>query len=142
MEALIGQVSKEKKGKVVDSRCRDLTSAFACEKGRAEPGSVPLCSFHEVGCWLPDRVQRRRLTEQELNNYETGNLIPAGVHTLDDVKKYGIEKGVCPYFTIRRMVRLDLPANVDGVDALPRRDHLLIPLSARPEGRGERIGRA
>lgn len=42
------EVSKEKKGKVVDSRCRDLTSAFACEKGRAEPGSVPLCSFHEV----------------------------------------------------------------------------------------------
>lgn len=43
------QVSKEKKGKVVDSRCRDLTSAFTCEKGRADPGSVPLCSFHEVG---------------------------------------------------------------------------------------------
>jgi DNA excision repair protein ERCC-2 len=42
-------VSKEKKGKVVDARCRDLTSAFACEKGRAEPGSVELCSFHEVG---------------------------------------------------------------------------------------------
>ncbi|KAL7419708.1 TFIIH/NER complex ATP-dependent 5'-3' DNA helicase subunit [Cryptotrichosporon argae] len=81
------EVSKEKKGKVIDSRCRDLTSAFACEKGRAEPGSVPLCSFHE-----------------ELNNYETGNLIPAGIHTLDDVKKYGQEKGVCPYFTIRRML--------------------------------------
>lgn len=47
------QVSKEKKGKLVDSRCRDLTSAFACEKGRQDPGSVPLCSFHEVsfpGC--------------------------------------------------------------------------------------------
>jgi DNA excision repair protein ERCC-2 len=41
-------VSKEKKGKIVDSRCRDLTSAFACEQGRANPGSVPLCSFHEV----------------------------------------------------------------------------------------------
>jgi DNA excision repair protein ERCC-2 len=41
---------------------------------------------------------------QELNNYETGNLIPPGVYTLDDVKKYGQEKGVCPYFTIRRMV--------------------------------------
>jgi DNA excision repair protein ERCC-2 len=46
------QVSKEKKGKVVDSRCRDLTSAFACEKGRADPGSVPLCSFHEVSLLL------------------------------------------------------------------------------------------
>lgn len=46
---------------------------------------------------------------QELNNYEAGNLIPAGVYTLDDVKKYGQEKGVCPYFTIRRMVsELDL----------------------------------
>lgn len=41
---------------------------------------------------------------QELNNYETGNLIPPGVYTLDDVKKYGQEKGMCPYFTIRRMV--------------------------------------
>ncbi|WVN90469.1 uncharacterized protein L203_105705 [Cryptococcus depauperatus CBS 7841] len=71
------EVSKEKKGKVVDSRCRDLTSAFACEKGRAEPGSVPLCSFHE-----------------ELNNYEPGNLIPPGVYTFDDVKKYGQSKGL------------------------------------------------
>jgi DNA excision repair protein ERCC-2 len=44
--------------------------------------------------------------KQELNNYEPGNLIPAGVYTLDDVKKYGQEKGVCPYFTIRRMVSL------------------------------------
>ena len=43
---------------------------------------------------------------QELNNYEAGNLIPPGVYTLDDVKKYGQEKGVCPYFTIRRMVSI------------------------------------
>ncbi|BEI91217.1 uncharacterized protein CcaverHIS019_0400370 [Cutaneotrichosporon cavernicola] len=80
-------VNKQKKGKVVDSMCRDLTSSYACERGRADPGSVPLCSWHE-----------------ELNNYETGNLIPPGVWTLDDVKKYGQEKGVCPYFTIRRMM--------------------------------------
>jgi DNA excision repair protein ERCC-2 len=42
------EVSKEKKGKVVDARCRDLTSSAACEKGRADPGSVPLCDWHEV----------------------------------------------------------------------------------------------
>jgi DNA excision repair protein ERCC-2 len=41
-------VSKEKKGHVVDAKCRDLTSASACEKGRANPGSVPLCDWHEV----------------------------------------------------------------------------------------------
>ena len=53
------QISKEKKGKVIDSRCRDLTSAFACEKGRANPGSVPLCSFHEV---RERRTSQGRLT--------------------------------------------------------------------------------
>jgi len=42
------QVSKEKKGKVVDARCRDITNASACEKGRADPGSVDLCDWHEV----------------------------------------------------------------------------------------------
>lgn len=50
------QVSKEKKGKIVDARCRDLTSAFACEKGRADPGSVELCSFHEVSDLSEDAV--------------------------------------------------------------------------------------
>lgn len=42
------QVSTEKKGNVVDSKCRDLTCASACEKGRTNPGSVPLCDWHEV----------------------------------------------------------------------------------------------
>ena len=42
------QVSKEKKGVVVDARCRDLTNAAVCEKGRQNPGSVDLCDWHEV----------------------------------------------------------------------------------------------
>ena len=35
------------------------------------------------------------------------------MHTLDDVKRYGIEKGVCPYFVIRRMVGIPPLAAVD-----------------------------
>ena len=46
------EVSVEKKGNVVDSKCRDLTCASACEKGRANPGSVPLCDWHEVRSYL------------------------------------------------------------------------------------------
>ena len=42
------QVSKEKKGKVVDARCRDLTNSAVCTKGRENPGSVDLCDWHEV----------------------------------------------------------------------------------------------
>jgi Rad3-related DNA helicase len=104
------QVSKEKKGKIVDARCRDLTSAFACEKGRADPGSVELCSFHE-----------------ELNNYEAGNLLPTGIFTLEDVKRYGKEKGVCPYFTIRRMVCLVFSVGNQANDAaqLPHVDVII-----------------
>ncbi|EJD06064.1 DNA repair helicase [Fomitiporia mediterranea MF3/22] len=81
------EVSKERKGVVVDARCRDLTSAFTMERARNNPGSVPTCSFHD-----------------ELEAFEPGNLIPPGIHTLADVLQYGRDKGVCPYFTVRRMM--------------------------------------
>ena len=44
----VSQVSKEKKGVVVDARCRDLTNAAVVQKGREDPGSVDLCDWHEV----------------------------------------------------------------------------------------------
>lgn len=80
-------VSRERKGKVVDARCRDMTSSWACEKGRQDPGSVELCDFHE-----------------ELGKMEPGQLIPQGVWTLEEVKEYAREKQICPYFAIRRMM--------------------------------------
>jgi hypothetical protein len=49
---LLPKVSKEKKGKVVDARCRDLTNAGVVNKARADPGSVEVCNFHEVGTLL------------------------------------------------------------------------------------------
>lgn len=35
---------------------------------------------------------------------EPGHLIPQGVWTLEEVKDYAKDKGICPYFAIRRMV--------------------------------------
>ncbi|KAJ7285844.1 hypothetical protein C8J57DRAFT_1285976 [Mycena rebaudengoi] len=81
------EVAKEKKGKVVDARCRDLTNSATCEKGRADPGSVDLCDWHE-----------------NLGKMEPGSLVPPGIWTLADVLQYGRDKGVCPYFTVRRMM--------------------------------------
>lgn len=80
-------VGRERKGKTVDARCRDMTNAWVCERGRKEPGSVELCSFHE-----------------ELGKLEPGHLLPRGVWTLEDVKEYGKQKGICPYFAVRRMM--------------------------------------
>jgi DNA excision repair protein ERCC-2 len=79
------EVSKEKKGKVVDARCRDLTNSAAVNKARAEPGSVEVCSFHE-----------------NMNEVPYENLLPPGVWTLADVLQHGRDSGTCPYFTIRR----------------------------------------
>ncbi|KII88515.1 hypothetical protein PLICRDRAFT_176097 [Plicaturopsis crispa FD-325 SS-3] len=81
------EVSKEKKGKVVDARCRDLTNSVVEAKARDNPGSVDLCDWHE-----------------NLGKMEPGSLIPPGIHTLADVMQYGRDSGVCPYFTVRRMM--------------------------------------
>ncbi|KAG1756779.1 uncharacterized protein EDB91DRAFT_1241826 [Suillus paluster] len=80
-------VSKEKKGKVVDARCRDLTNSATCEKGRANPGSVELCDWHE-----------------NLGKGEPGSLISPGIWTLADVLQHGRDTKTCPYFTVRRMM--------------------------------------
>ena len=40
---------------------------------------------------------------QELGKLDPDNLIPRGVHTLDDIKAYGYAHKICPYFAIRRM---------------------------------------
>ncbi|KAI0302032.1 DNA repair helicase [Russula brevipes] len=71
------EVSKEKKGKVVDARCRDLT--------RAQPASVEVCAFHE-----------------NMNDISNDKLLAPGILTLADILQYGRDTSTCPYFTIRR----------------------------------------
>ncbi|TFK29934.1 transcription factor TFIIH complex subunit Rad15 [Coprinopsis marcescibilis] len=80
-------VAKEKKGTVVDARCRDLTNSMVSEKNRQNPGSVPVCDWHE-----------------NLGAMEPGTLIPSGIWTLEDVLEYGRQKVICPYFAVRRMM--------------------------------------
>ncbi|KAH9005150.1 DNA repair helicase [Lactarius hatsudake] len=79
------EVSKEKKGKVVDARCRDLTNPAVVNKARAEPGSVEVCSFHE-----------------NMNDIPNENILSPGIWTLADVLQHGRDTSTCPYFTIRR----------------------------------------
>ncbi|KAK9240259.1 hypothetical protein V1525DRAFT_395471 [Lipomyces kononenkoae] len=79
-------VKMEKKGTVVDERCRSLTSSFVMEKKRAGE-QVELCTYHE-----------------NLNELEPHNLIPEGVWTFDELLKYCESNKQCPYFTVRRMM--------------------------------------
>lgn len=43
-------------------------------------------------------------SNQELGKLEPGQLVPPGVWTIEEVKEYGRDKGICPYFAVRRMM--------------------------------------
>jgi DNA excision repair protein ERCC-2 len=89
-------VSKERKGTVVDEKCRRITNGQIkqkMERGehieqdmvRNPDGS--LCTYHE-----------------KLYDFEQHNLIPAGVYSFDSLINHCKEVGTCPYFTVRRMI--------------------------------------
>ncbi|KAJ2783976.1 TFIIH/NER complex ATP-dependent 5'-3' DNA helicase subunit [Coemansia javaensis] len=80
------RVNTERKGAVVDARCREMTASWVRSKA-ATTGGVELCDFFE-------RLQTR----------EASDLLPAGVYTLDDLTEYGRENGLCPYYLSRRVI--------------------------------------
>ena len=103
---LHSKVSKEKKGKVVDARCRDLTNTAAVNKARADPGSVEVCNFHEVRnfpfAW--HRFITQGCNWKNMNDISDERLLSSGIWTLADILQHGRDTGTCPYFTIRRSV--------------------------------------
>lgn len=90
-------ISKERKGAVVDEKCRRITNgqlkdkiargAISEQEQQSNPEANTLCSFHE-----------------DLYGMEQHELIPAGVYSFDALMSYCKEKGTCPYFTVRRMI--------------------------------------
>ncbi|KAK6199624.1 putative transcription initiation factor TFIIH subunit [Scheffersomyces amazonensis] len=87
-------ISKERKGIVVDEKCRRITNGQLKEK--ITKGTViedptsemnSLCTYHE-----------------KLNELEQHDLIPTGTYSFESLVKYCKEQGTCPYFTVRRMI--------------------------------------
>ncbi|ORX96056.1 DNA repair helicase [Basidiobolus meristosporus CBS 931.73] len=80
-------VSREKKGRVVDARCRNMTSSWVRERAKVHPENVELCNFYE-----------------QLEAADSKMLLAPGVYTLDDLKQYGKEYNFCPYYLSRRTI--------------------------------------
>lgn len=90
-------ISKERKGVVVDEKCRRITNGQLKQKiqlgqvteaeQQLHPESSLLCSFHE-----------------QLDPMDQHDLIPAGVYSFDQLIQYCKDAGTCPYFTVRRMI--------------------------------------
>ncbi|CAM0139211.1 unnamed protein product [Umbelopsis sp. WA50703] len=94
-------VSKERKNRGVDTKCRELTASWvraaagktATGEGEpptqqtAEQASIELCNFYE-----------------QLEATNSPNPIPNGVYTLDDLKEYCKRMSFCPYYLARRAI--------------------------------------
>ncbi|KAL0084671.1 hypothetical protein F4703DRAFT_1855431 [Phycomyces blakesleeanus] len=92
-------VSKEKKGKAVDAKCRNMTASWVRAKagklGKDQGPSnamevdtdVELCSFYE-----------------QLESTKVPKPIPNGVYTLEDLKEYCAKMNFCPYYLARRAI--------------------------------------
>ncbi|EMR11069.1 DNA repair helicase rad15 [Pneumocystis murina B123] len=83
---LHSSVKQEKKGTIVDARCRNLTASFVKER-RKKGENVNFCVYYE-----------------NLEFLESHDLIPYGVFTFSDLLKYGEVNKQCPYFTARRAI--------------------------------------
>lgn len=83
-------VSKERKGSVVDEKCRRLTNGVNKRKLEADPNAdVELCEYHE-----------------NLYNLEVEHYLPNGVFSFEKLIKYCEERKLCPYFIVRRMITM------------------------------------
>lgn len=76
-------VSKEREGKAVDSKCFQLTAGFVREQHQVDD-TVPICQFYE-GFDIEGRE----------------SMLPKGIYNLDDLKQFGRDRNWCPYFTAR-----------------------------------------
>ncbi|KAG0233590.1 DNA-dependent ATPase of the nucleotide excision repair factor 4 complex [Actinomortierella wolfii] len=79
-------VSREKKGKVVDARCRNLTASWVREKAQAGQ-DIELCNFYET-----------------LETKDARDWLEDAIYTLDDIKTISKSKGICPYYLARRLI--------------------------------------
>lgn len=83
-------IGKERKGIVVDEKCRRITNGELKQRIENGDGDIEdLCSFHE-----------------KLYEKDPTNLIPPGVYSFEQLLTYCKAEGTCPYFTIRRMMPL------------------------------------
>lgn len=91
------QVSQERKGAVVDEKCRRLTNGqlklrlegdgVSHEQMLQNPDQYGLCSYHE-----------------RLYDFDQHDLLPQGVFSFESLLEYCKKEGTCPYFTVRRMI--------------------------------------
>ena len=81
------EVSGQTSGKLVDVKCHELTASWVRQRAK-ENSSIEQCKYFEGLETMGGKAFR----------------IPSGVFTLDDLKDYGRENTICPYFLARSAI--------------------------------------
>ncbi|KAI8070367.1 DNA repair helicase [Gongronella butleri] len=114
------EVSKEKKGKLVDAKCRDMTASWVrARAGKSKRGQNQQQQQGASGNGSSSSTNAATSTAQPMeidssvklcNFYEqledtpTPNPIPNGVYTLEELKQYSKRMTFCPYYLARRVI--------------------------------------
>ncbi|PVU88778.1 hypothetical protein BB561_005702 [Smittium simulii] len=83
----IGLTSRRNLCKVVDARCRSMTSPWVRARAQNNEPDIELCSLFENLSTSPESM-----------------LMPSGVYTMDDLRDFGGLKNFCPYYLARKMI--------------------------------------
>ncbi|KAL6941352.1 TFIIH/NER complex ATP-dependent 5'-3' DNA helicase subunit [Hanseniaspora osmophila] len=84
------KVKKERKGTVVDEKCRRMTNGQARKRKEENPDlDIELCNFHD-----------------NMYNMNVDEYLPNGVYSFEKLIEICEERTICPYFTVRRMIGL------------------------------------
>lgn len=81
------RVMAESDREAVDAACRNMTASWVIEQAKQRPGSMETCSYYD-------------------NFQEAGEAttMPSGVYDLEELKKWGQERGWCPYYLTRQAI--------------------------------------
>ena len=84
----------------MDARCYDLTAPFKRQQALTD-SSIKGCDFFEN---LQKKLQSVSTNLLNGSGEVSSSIIPNGVYTLDDIREYGEQQGLCPYFLSRQLL--------------------------------------
>ena len=81
------RVMAESDREAVDAACRSMTASWVLEANQKNPGSVETCSYYD--------------------NFQAAGestSMPSGVYDLEELQKWGKQRGWCPYYLTRQAI--------------------------------------
>lgn len=105
-------VSKERRGDQVDAGCQSLTAPWvrakkvgnASKKTSKRKRDSTMKEASTTDSAVKDMEDGLCSFFETLENADSTASMPAGVYTLEDLRSYGSQKGLCPYFLARRLL--------------------------------------